>query len=84
MAIWVIESLLWLANNLRNKVITFYSKKEFKGKTYEDKGLRIVFTPEIEELFEIGLLEADEKMMKEDPNYGFFNRTKFRDECSDH
>ena len=73
-----------LVNLMTIKVITFYSKKQFKGKTYENKGLRIVFTPEIEELFEIGLLEADRKMMKENEKLGFFNGTKFRDECSDH
>lgn len=66
------------------KVSTSYTKGQYKGKPYENKQLIITFTPEIEELFEIGLLEADEKMRKEDPNYGVFNSPKFRYSCSDH
>lgn len=73
-----------LINLMTIKVITSYKKGEYKGKAYENKGLRIVFTPEIEELFELGLLEADEKMRKEDPNYGVFNSPNLGNSCSDH
>lgn len=73
-----------LVNLMTIKVLTFYKKYQYKGKMYEDKGLRIVFTPEIEELFEIGLLEADREMTRENEKLGFFNGTKLRDNRSDH
>jgi len=68
-----------LVNLMTIKVLTRYSKGEYKGKAYENKQLRIVFTPEIEELFEIGLLEAHEEMRKEDPKYGIFNSPNLGD-----
>ena len=73
-----------IANLMAIKISTVYSKGEYKGTAYENKQLRIVFTPEIEELFELGLLEADEKMRKEDPNYGVFNSPNLGNSCSDH
>lgn len=73
-----------LINLMTIKVLTFYSKGQYKGQAYENKRLRIAYTPEIEELFEIGLLEAEREMRKEDPNYGFFNSPNFRYTRSDH
>lgn len=73
-----------IVNLMTIKILTFYSKKQFKGKTYEDKGLIIAYTPEVEELFKIGLLEAERDLRKENPNYGFFNSPNFRYSCSDH
>ncbi len=66
------------------KILTGYSKGQYKGKAYENKHLRIVYTPEIEELFELGLLEAERELRKENPNYGFFNSPNFGYRCSDH
>jgi len=73
-----------LINFMTIKISTGYSKGQYKGKAYENKRLRIVYTPEIEELFEIGLLEAEREWRKEDPNYGMFNSHNLGNSCSDH
>lgn len=73
-----------LINLMTIKISTGYSKGQYKGKAYENKRLRIVYTPEIEELFEIGLLEAEREWRKEDPNYGMFNSPNLGNSCSDH
>jgi len=73
-----------LVNLMTIKVITSYKKGQYKGKAYQNKQLRIVFTSEIEELFTIGLLEAEGELKKEDPNYGMFNSPNFRYSYSDH
>ncbi len=73
-----------IVNLMAIKVLTFYKKYQYKGKGYENKQLRIVFTPEIEGLFELGLLEADREMRKEDPNYGVFNSPNLGNSRSDH
>ena len=73
-----------LVNLMTIKVSTVYHKKVYKGTTYEEKQLRITYTPEFNELFTIGLLETDKEMRKENPNYGFFNSPDFRYSSSDH
>jgi len=43
------------------KILTVHNKAEKNGRIYEYKGLEFTYSPEVRELFEIGLLEADEK-----------------------
>ncbi len=43
------------------KISTIHDRVEKRGKVYEYKGLEFTYSPEVRELFEIGLLEADDK-----------------------
>lgn len=72
-----------LVRLLTSRVSTTYNKKEIRGKMLENKNLAITYEPEVEELFELGILEKSKKFEKENPNFGlvpsFFNSPKFRD-----
>lgn len=54
-----------LLNFLTIKISTVYSKTEKRDKIYENKDLDIQLTPEVRELFDLGILEAAEKWDKE-------------------
>lgn len=43
------------------KIFTIHDKVEKDGKVYEYKGLQFTYSPEVRELFEIGILEASMK-----------------------
>ena len=82
-----VEKRIHLIRLLTIKISTVYDKTEIKDKMYETKRLAIEFISEVEELFEIGLIEAD-KRHDEKHNYveleSVFNSPKFRDSRSDH
>ncbi len=73
-----------LINLMTIKVSTYYNKYQYKGKGYENKRLRIVYTPEIDELFMIGLLETDKEINEENAKMEFFNSPNLGNSCSDH
>jgi len=54
------------------KISTVYNRVEKQGKVYEYRGLEFTYSPEVRELFEIGILEADEKHHASNPpgNWG--------------
>ena len=54
------------------KISTAHNKAEKNGKVYEYKGLEFVYSPEVQELFEIGILEADDRHHASNPggNWG--------------
>jgi hypothetical protein len=43
------------------KISTIHHKAERNGKVFEYRGLEFVYSPEVRELFEIGILEASMK-----------------------
>ena len=54
------------------KISTVHDRVEKDGKVYEYKGLEFTYSPEVRELFEIGILEADKKWHASNPpgNWG--------------
>jgi len=67
------------------KIFTSYDKKQFRGRTYENKQLIITYTPEVEELFMLGLLEFTDKNPPAPlGSQPLFNSPKFRYSYSDH
>lgn len=50
-----------LVELLTLKISTVHNRVEKRGKVYEYKGLEFTYSPEVRELFVIGLLEADDR-----------------------
>jgi DNA invertase Pin-like site-specific DNA recombinase len=57
------------------KISTIHNRVEKRGKVYERKGLEFTYSPEVRELFLIGLLEADDRHHAANPggNWGLDN-----------
>lgn len=74
-----------ILNLMTIKISTTYMKKEYRDKTYESKRLHITYQPEIEELFNLGLLEYTSKNTPPPERlWPIFNSPKFRYSRSDH